>query len=83
MAKSKSDEKRLEEQKPAPVSVAKSRTLTITLQVGNPVISFSGEWTTRDVKNVLRATPRAYRIYQTNKRKQGEAKFLTEETQHA
>lgn len=83
MAKSKSEQKRLEVQKPAPESVTMSRTLGITLQVGNPVISFSGEWTTKDVKNILRAIPRAYHKHQLSRRKQGEGRFLTQEVSNA
>jgi hypothetical protein len=83
MAKIKSDEKRLAVQKPAPVSVKKYGTATITLQLGNPVISFSGEWSMRDLKNILRAIPRAYRLHQISRRKQGEGRFINEETQHA
>ena len=83
MAKTKVDKKDLTAQKPAPVSVDKSRTVTITLQIGNPVIHFEGEWTTRDFRNILRTIPRAYRQFQVNKRKQGEARFVTEETSNA
>lgn len=83
MAKSKSEEKRLAVQNPAPATKELLRSVTITLQVGNPVISFSGEWTTRDVKNILRAIPRAYRQYQASRRKQGEGRFLTQEVSNA
>ena len=83
MVASKSVEKRLSVQKPAPESVNNVNDVTISLQVGNPVVSFRGTWTTRDVKNILRAIPRAYRVYQSNKRKQGEARYITKETANA
>ena len=49
-----------------------------SLQTGKPVIMFSGEWTTRQVKNILRAIPRAYRIHLLNKRKRNEDQFKQE-----
>ena len=89
MAKSKSEQKRLAAQKsttlrevtlghvsdPVPAEKFDGLMLTVkySLQVGKPVISFEGAWTTRDFKNILRAIPRAYRQYLVNLRKQLEA----------
>lgn len=73
MAKSKSEIKRLAVQKPEidqEVEGTLHLDIKYTLQTGRPVVSFNGAWTTRDVKNILRAIPRAYRLYQVNKRKQ-------------